>query len=57
MPAGEQVKVSFPGLQVQFTSEPGLLRKIWRFRMLMGHGRWLSGLVLSEPRAEWSAMQ
>ena len=44
----------FAELQVQSTSEPGLLSKVWRFSMLMGHGRWLRGLVRSGPRAEWS---
>ncbi|AMY72171.1 transposase (plasmid) [Frigidibacter mobilis] len=29
--------------QVEFTSEPGVLRKVWLFSMVLGHSRWLWG--------------
>lgn len=46
--------MSFAEFQVQSTSELGILRKVGRFSMVMGHGRWLRGLVRPKLRAEWS---
>ncbi len=40
-PAGQQAQVDFAEFQVEFTSEPGVLRKVWLFSMVLGHSRWL----------------
>lgn len=41
--AGQQAQVDFAEFQVEFTSEPGLVRKVWLFSMMLGHSRWLWG--------------
>ena len=41
--AGQQAQVDFAEFQVEFTSEPGLVRKVWLFSMVLGHSRWLWG--------------
>lgn len=41
--AGQQAEVDFAEFQVEFTSEPGLMRKVWLFSMVLGHSRWLWG--------------
>jgi hypothetical protein len=35
--------VDFAEFQVEFNSEPGVLRKVWLFSMVLGHSRWLWG--------------
>jgi transposase len=35
--------VDFAEFQVEFTSEPGVTRKVWLFSMVLGHSRWLWG--------------
>ncbi|GGW44848.1 hypothetical protein GCM10011452_36390 [Gemmobacter lanyuensis] len=40
---GQQVQVDFAEFRVAFTSEPGVLRKVWLFSMVLGHSRWLWG--------------
>jgi transposase len=42
-PAGKQAQVDFAEFQVAFTSEPGVMRKVWLFSMVLGHSRWLWG--------------
>ena len=42
-PAGQQAQVDFAEFQVEFTSEPGVTRKVWLFSMVLGHSRWLWG--------------
>jgi transposase len=46
--AGVQAQVDFAEFQTVFTSEPGVVRKVWLFSMVLGHSRWLWG-VLPEP--------
>lgn len=41
--AAEQAQVDFAEFQVAFTSEPGVVRKLWLFSMVLGHSRWLWG--------------
>lgn len=41
--AGQQAQVDFAEFQVEFTFEPGLVRKVWLFSMVLGHSRWLWG--------------
>jgi hypothetical protein len=38
-PAGKQAQVDF----AEFISEPGVMRKVWLFSMVLGHSRWLWG--------------
>ena len=40
---GQQAQVDFAEFQVEFSSEPGVLRKVWLFSMVLGHSRWLWG--------------
>jgi transposase len=40
---GQQAQVDFAEFQVAFASEPGALRKVWLFSMVLGHSRWLWG--------------
>jgi len=35
--------MDFAEFQVEFTSEPGVMRKVWLFSMVLGHSRWLWG--------------
>lgn len=39
--AGEQAQVDFAEFQVDFTSERGVIRRVWLFSMVLGHSRWL----------------
>ena len=41
--AGVQAQVDFAEFQTIFTSEPGVVRKVWLFSMVLGHSRWLWG--------------
>jgi transposase len=41
--AGVQAQVDFAEFQTAFTSEPGIVRKVWLFSMVLGHSRWLWG--------------
>lgn len=41
--AGVQAQVDFAEFQTVFTSEPGIVRKVWLFSMVLGHSRWLWG--------------
>lgn len=38
---GEQAQVDFAEFQVDFTSERGVIRRVWLFSMVLGHSRWL----------------
>lgn len=40
---GQQAQVDFAEFQVDFGAEPGVLRKVWLFSMVLGHSRWLWG--------------
>ena len=42
-PPGEQAQVDFAEFKVQFTDEPGVIRKVWLFSLVLGHSRWLWG--------------
>ncbi|MFV1292776.1 IS21 family transposase, partial [Klebsiella pneumoniae] len=41
--AGVQAQVDFAEFQTVFTNEPGVVRKVWLFSMVLGHSRWLWG--------------
>ena len=40
---GRQAQVDFAQFQVEFTDEPGVVRILWLFTMVLGHSRWLWG--------------
>jgi len=42
-PPGQQAQVDFAEFVVEFTDEPGVIRKVWLFSMVLGHSRWLWG--------------
>lgn len=42
-PAGQQAQVDFAEFKVAFTDEPGVVRKVWLFSLVLGHSRWLWG--------------
>ena len=42
-PPGQQAQVDFAEFKVEFTDEPGVMRKVWLFSMVLGHSRWLWG--------------
>ena len=42
-PAGRQGQVDFAQFRVEFTDDPGVVRIVWLFTMVLGHSRWLWG--------------
>ena len=42
-PPGKQAQVDFAQFRVEFTDEPGVVRILWLFTMVLGHSRWLWG--------------
>lgn len=42
-PAGRQGQVDFAQFRVEFADEPGVVRIVWLFTMVLGHSRWLWG--------------
>jgi transposase len=40
-PAGQQAQVDFAEFKVAFSAEPGLVRRVWLFAMVLGHSRYL----------------
>jgi len=42
-PPGRQAQVDFAEFLVEFTSESGVMRKVWLFSMVLGHSRWMWG--------------
>lgn len=42
-PPGKQAQVDFAEFKVEFTDEPGAVRKVWLFSMVLGHSRWMWG--------------
>ena len=68
-PPGKQAQVDFAEFSVEFTDEPGVIRKVWLFSMVLGHSRWLGGglspartcnrffAVISPPSTLWAGWQ
>lgn len=42
-PAGKQAQVDFAEFKTAFDEDPGIVRKVWLFSMVLGHSRWLWG--------------
>lgn len=43
-PPGRQAQVDIAEFKVEFTDEPGVIRKVWLFSLVLGHSRWVWGL-------------
>ena len=42
-PPGKQAQVDFAQFRVEFTDEPGVVRILWLFTIVLGHSRWIWG--------------
>jgi transposase len=42
-PPGQQAQVDFAQFQTEFTEEPGVMRMVWLFSLVLGHSRLLWG--------------
>jgi transposase len=51
-PPGKQAQVDFAEFQVGFSDEPGMIRKVWLFSMVLGHSRWLWGRYCSSQNLQ-----
>lgn len=51
-PPGCQAQVDFAEFQTVFTDEPGVVRKVWLFSMVLGHSRWLWGRFCSNQNLQ-----
>jgi transposase len=51
-PPGKQAQVDFAEFSVAFTDEPGVMRKVWLFSMVLGHSRWLWGRFCSSQNLQ-----
>jgi len=51
-PPGRQAQVDFAEFQTVFTDEPGVVRKVWLFSMVLGHSRWLWGRFCSNQNLQ-----
>ena len=41
--AGKQAQVDFAQFRVEFEDEPGVVRILWLFTIILGHSRWIWG--------------
>ena len=46
---GEQAQVDFAQFKTDFTHEPGRVRVVWLFSLVLGYSRWLTGRVEVDP--------
>lgn len=51
-PPGKQAQVDFAEFTVEYTDEPGVIRKVWLFSMVLGHSRWLWGRFVSSQNLQ-----
>lgn len=51
-PPGKQAQVDFAEFTVGFTDEPGVVRKVWLFSMVLGHSRWLWGRFVASQNLQ-----
>lgn len=49
---GEQAQVDFAEFSVEFTDDPGVMRKVWLFSFVLGHSRWLWGRFCANQKLE-----
>ena len=51
-PPGRQAQVDFAEFVVEFTDEPGVVRKVWSFSLVLGHSRWLWGRFVASQNLQ-----
>lgn len=51
-PPGKQAQVDFAEFTVEFTDDPGVIRKVWLFSMVLGHSRWLWGRFVASQNLQ-----
>lgn len=51
-PPGRQAQMDFAEFAVEFTDEPGVVRKVWLFTMVLGHSRWLWGRYVASQNLQ-----
>jgi transposase len=51
-PPGKQAQVDFAEFTVEFTDDPGVVRKVWLFSMVLGHSRWLWGCFVASQNLQ-----
>lgn len=51
-PPGRQAQMDFAEFAVEFTDEPGVVRKVWLFTMILGHSRWLWGRFVASQNLQ-----
>jgi transposase len=51
-PPGKQAQADFAEFTVEFTDEPGVVRKVWLFSMVLGHSRWLWGRFVASQNLQ-----
>jgi hypothetical protein len=53
-PPGKQAQVDFAEFTVEFTDEPGVVRKVWLFSLVLGHSRWLWLRISEFPDSDFT---
>lgn len=51
-PPGRQAQMDFAEFAVEFADEPGVVRKVWLFTMILGHSRWLWGRYVASQNLQ-----
>jgi transposase len=51
-PPGWQAQMDFAEFAVEFGDEPGVVRKVWLFTMILGHSRWLWGRYVASQNLQ-----
>jgi transposase len=51
-PPGRQAQMDFAEFTVEFSDEPGVVRKVWLFSMILGHSRWLWGRFVASQNLQ-----
>jgi transposase len=51
-PQGRQAQMDFAEFAVEFSDEPGIIRKVWLFSMILGHSRWLWGRFVASQNLQ-----
>lgn len=49
---GKQAQADFAEFTVEFTDEPGVVRKVWLFSLVLGHNRWLWGRFVASQNLQ-----
>jgi len=49
---GQQAQADFAEFSVEFTDDPGVMRKVWLFSFVLGNSRWLWGRFCANQKLE-----